>query len=177
MAILDIKLNETGDGGDIVLNGNDIEVIHGFQNMPYIGMFGGQLKEATTNKRVQLQVFDYWGNKLFEPSNKKAWFNARLENLLDNIELTSRTIPVIQNQIYSDLDFMTEFSNLEVTVKMVGLDKLLILIEIAHPDLSQKKEFRYIWNAIESELEEDNGIDENEDEVKGLDYSLDFNLP
>ena len=35
----DLKMVETGDGGDFVLVGADLQLIDGFQNMPYLGCF------------------------------------------------------------------------------------------------------------------------------------------
>lgn len=43
----DLKLKETGSGGDLIFNGNDLEVVEGFQNMPYLGIYGGNLEQNT----------------------------------------------------------------------------------------------------------------------------------
>lgn len=39
----DILLIETDNGGDFVLKNNDLASIEGFENMPYLGMFGGNV--------------------------------------------------------------------------------------------------------------------------------------
>ncbi|MBL4810412.1 MAG: hypothetical protein JKY43_10205, partial [Phycisphaerales bacterium] len=57
----DLRIIENGDGGDAVLNGNDLEIINGFQNMPYLGMFGGNIKASTVGEKVENeQAFDWW---------------------------------------------------------------------------------------------------------------------
>jgi hypothetical protein len=59
--MFDLAIIETGDGGDYQLKGNDLAVVNGSENMPYIAMFGGNI-EATLNNIVQDQSLDYWGN-------------------------------------------------------------------------------------------------------------------
>ena len=46
----DLQIIENGDGGDAVLNGNDLSIIDGFQNMPYLGMFGGNVDKRNAIK-------------------------------------------------------------------------------------------------------------------------------
>ena len=37
---MDLKLIETGNGGDLVKLGDNLELINGFQNMPYLAKIG-----------------------------------------------------------------------------------------------------------------------------------------
>ena len=60
----DIKLKETGDGGDAIFNGTDIETIEGFENMPFIGISGGNIEENTKEYLDGEQRFSWWGNNL-----------------------------------------------------------------------------------------------------------------
>ena len=60
----DLKLKETGSGGDLIFNGNDLEVVEGFQNMPYLGMYGGNLEQNTKEFLPDEQRFDCWFNNL-----------------------------------------------------------------------------------------------------------------
>ena len=85
---MDLKLIETGSGGDIVFNGSDIEVVSGFQNMPYLGMYGGNVQQSTKEFLPNEQRFDHWGNNLLMLKNENIQFNSDLERLLLNIALT-----------------------------------------------------------------------------------------
>ena len=58
----DLKLIETGSGGDIVFNGIDVEVIDGFENMPYLGIYGGNIEQNTKEFLPAEQRFDFWAN-------------------------------------------------------------------------------------------------------------------
>jgi hypothetical protein len=54
--MIDLLLRETGNGGDLLLTGKDLEVVTGYENMPYIAMFGGG---------------DWWANDLItEPTQR-----------------------------------------------------------------------------------------------------------
>ena len=58
---MDLKLIETGNGGDLVKNSKDLEVIFGFQNMPYLALFGGNPGFSTPTQRPEnSQAFDWW---------------------------------------------------------------------------------------------------------------------
>jgi hypothetical protein len=37
----DILIFETGNGGDMMLRNNDIVTVEGYENQPYLAMFGG----------------------------------------------------------------------------------------------------------------------------------------
>jgi hypothetical protein len=43
----------------------------GIENMPYLGMFGGNIEESTVNKVEKLQSFDWWGNNLINARESK----------------------------------------------------------------------------------------------------------
>ncbi len=84
--MFDLAIIETGNGGDLVINGNDIGIVTDIGNMPYLAMFGGN-KESTINQSTTLsqgaQSFDWWGNNLLMPSNQSQQFNSLLENIIN----------------------------------------------------------------------------------------------
>ena len=62
----DLVIYETGDGGDVVLKGNDFELTESLFNMPYLAWFGGNPGFSTTGNELENeQRFDYWANSLF----------------------------------------------------------------------------------------------------------------
>ncbi|MCK4521556.1 MAG: hypothetical protein KAU20_03200 [Nanoarchaeota archaeon] len=144
---------ETGDGGDAVLNGNDLQVINGLQNMPYIAMFGGNIEASTVGEKLpNEQAYDWWGNNLLMLNDPSLQFNSDLERLLDNIVLNSSGRLEILSTVKKDLKFMLGFAELEVEVSIVTVDRILIYLKIQEPGNLQSNEYTYIWDSMSSEL-------------------------
>jgi len=150
---MDLKVVETGNGGDLVKMPKDLEVLRGFQNMPYLAMFGGNPGFSTPAERPQnIQAFDWWGNSLFFQDNASLQFNSLTEQVLMDVALNSSGAATIQQAVTDDLDFMTEFANVSVDVNIVSDDKLLIGIVLQEPENEQNKAFVFIWDATKDEL-------------------------
>ena len=144
---------ESGSGGDLVLKGNDLSVINGFQNMPYIGIFGGNPDQSTAGaKEPDEQALDFWGNHLFSPNKAKIQFNSELEMKLRGLAITSNSRIQIERTVLKDLAFMSDFAGLFVEVTLTGVDRILIYIRIDEPNNLQSNEFTYIWDSTNSEL-------------------------
>jgi len=152
MQIVDLKLTETYDGGDCVLKGNDLEMISGLQNMPYIGLFGGNVEQLTTGPKTTEETFDFWGNFLFHPTEQPIWFNSKTEKLLKEVSLTSSGRIQIQEQVKSDIDFMSTFAQVSVQVSLIGVDKIKIYIQLIEPNKQDSTDLVYIWDATQEEL-------------------------
>lgn len=151
----DVRIIEAGDGGDVVLiqQKGDLEIINGFQNMPYLGMFGGNVEESTPIERVvDEQANDWWGNRLLMNQNQTIQFNSLLERTLKNVALTPSGRNQIINAVQSDLSFMDEFSTYEVEVAIVSTNRIEILIKIQEPNNLESNEFTYIWDSTQAEL-------------------------
>lgn len=149
---LDLLLDETLDGGDIVLKGNDMQVIYGFQNMPYIGMFGGNPGFVTPTNRLKNQAFDFWGNALLMPNKPLVQFNSTTEHVLNNTALTSNGRILIEQAVRNDLQFMTSFAIVSVAVAISGVDKVNIGVRVQEPDNIENKDYIFIWDATNKEL-------------------------
>jgi hypothetical protein len=152
MEFIDLELFENGNGSDFVIINNDLKTISGFQNMPYIALFGGNLKQDTTGPKILDISEDFWGNYLFLPNDPKMWINSTTERLLRNISLTSNSRREVEQAVKFDLAFMEDFANVSVSVSLIGVDKLRIEIELREPNNSESKIFVYIWSATNKEL-------------------------
>lgn len=148
----DLRLIETGNGGDFVLNGADLEVINGIQNMPYIGMFGGNVEQSTQQFNEAEQRFDYWGNTLFMDQNSSVQYNSELERVLQQVALNSSGRTLIKQAVEKDVAFMKEFATVAVEVFITSVDRVEILIQIQEPDNLESNQFIYIWDSTEQEL-------------------------
>jgi hypothetical protein len=142
MGTLDIKLYETGNGGDIRIVGNDIEGVSGFDNMPYMGLFGSNVTDKGDSNEQQL---DWWGNSLYSIEQEKA-LNIT-ERRLQEVSLNSEGRQFIENAVVSDLRFMTEFANVTVLVRVISDDVINIGIRIQRPSLLEDKLYQFIWDA------------------------------
>ncbi len=148
----DLKMIETGSGGDLVLLGNDLVVVNSFQNMPYIGLFGGNIEENTKEFKYGEQRYDYWANELLFNKKPKIQYNSDLERLLQNIALNSSSRLIIEETIKKDLSFMNEFSIVNVETSIASVDRLEIKIEIEQPKELESAIFSYIWDIAKQEL-------------------------
>jgi len=148
----DVLLIEDGNGGDLILNGNDIKLTNGFQNMPYLALFGGNVGFPTVEQTAQGQNFDFWGNYFLNPDNKAIWCNSLTEQLLTVTALSPLTRIQIEENVKKDLEFMGKFAEISVSVSLVLVDRIRISITILEPDNVTSNEFVYIWDATESEL-------------------------
>jgi hypothetical protein len=150
---MDLEVIETGNGGDLVKNPKDLSVIDGFQNMPYLAMFGGSPGFPTPVDRPEnSQAFDWWGNSLLLNDNQSVQFNSLTEEILTKVALNSSGAARIEQAIKDDLDFMTEFANVDVSVSIISDDKVAIGIVLIEPDNEQNKAFIFIWDATNEEL-------------------------
>lgn len=152
MEIVDLNIVETNDGGDCVLLSNDVQLISGLQNMPYIGMFGGNIEQSTEGPKITEQTFDFWGNFLFHPTEQPIWFNSKTEKMLRDTALNSAGRQQIEEQVKNDLKFMNTFANVSVSVSLISVDKLKIYISLIEPSKLDSTELVYIWDATNAEL-------------------------
>jgi hypothetical protein len=176
---MDLQIIETFDGGDFVKTGKDIALIDGFQNMPYLGMFGGNPGNPTPLKRLETeQAFDWWGNSLLMQQEPGMQFNSETEHALNTVPITSAGRTLIEQAVRNDLKFMKTFAKVSIAVSIVGVDRILIGVRIQEPDNIQQREQIYIWDATRKELnlkgaKSTSGAAPSE---FGFDYILDFVL-
>lgn len=149
---MDLQLIETGNGGDNQKLGNDLAVIYGWENMPYIALFGhrgGVTKSNYSNNEFRT---DWWGNSLLHPQDPAVQINSLTEDALHNTPLTSAGRLLIEEAIKSDLSFMQPFAEVTVTTAIVGVDKYRIDILVKQPDNLEQKQFIFVWDSTFQEL-------------------------
>jgi hypothetical protein len=142
----DLKIYETGNGGDINVLGNDLESVYSFENMPYLAMFGGNIEQSTAQVgEDDEQRFDFWGNSFL--IDAASQFNSLTERGLIQTPITSEGRILIENLVRADLRFMEDFAVVNVTVRVISDDKLNIDIAIDKPSNLQNLQFQFIWDA------------------------------
>jgi hypothetical protein len=172
--MIDFRLIETGNGGDLVLNGNDISLIGGWQNMIYLAMFGGNVEENTGERASEQLVESYWANELLWPNESEKQFNSSTERTLQNTPLNEHGRRQIEDAVTSDLNFISDFANYRVEVEIVQQKEVRINIFVTEPDVQEEKEFQFIWNSLEQELEGLGVVTEN---IEYRDYQVGTQTP
>ena len=146
MTARDVRVFETGSGGDLQYNGQDLEGAVSFENFPYMAMFGGNPASITSEKTEGEESFDFWGNELLWSGNPDIQFNSRTEKVLSEVSLNSSGRKSIEEAVKADLSFMGAFSDITVSVELPSLDTVKINILIQEPDNGVEQRFTYIWD-------------------------------
>lgn len=120
---MDVLIKETGNGGDLVLKGNDIAMVQGIENMPYLSMFSGD--------------GNYWGNTVMQQAEPDiadtSLFGSNTEQVMNSVALNSDGIKKIEQAIKKDLEFITDAmpdSVVDVVLTLVRNNRLDINITI-----------------------------------------------
>lgn len=149
---MDIRLIDNGNGGDAIFTGSDLSMIEGWQNMPYLGIVGGDLESNTIDFKPTEQRFDWWGNDLLMPNDSAIQFNSDFERALNNLPINSASRLKIEQIVKSDLKFMESFSSVKVNVSIVGVDRYSIYVTVSELGNLESNEFIYLWDATQNEL-------------------------
>ena len=145
----DLAIYETGDGGDVNLINNDLELRNTLFNQVYLALFGGNTKQVTAQELNNLdERFDWWGNSLFDKENQ---FNSRFENALRNVVINGSGLQHLENIAKEDLAFIKPYANYKVEVSMVDFNKIQIEIWLQEPDKRQMK-IVFLWDGAKKEL-------------------------
>ncbi len=148
----DLLIEENGDGGDLVLLGNDLVSIEGFQNMPYLGLFGGNVASETKEFNDGEQRLDWWANALLFQNDSSIQFNSNLERVLREVPLSSSGRLKIEQTAKEDLKFMDDFAEVTVSVSIIDINRVKIDIKIQEPANLEATNFIYIWDSTRLEL-------------------------
>jgi len=118
--MIDALIIETGNGGDLLQQGNDMAIVEGFENMPYLAMFSGD--------------GDWWGNNLlFSNNDSSVFFSSQTERVMREVTLNSAGRIKIETAIKNDLAFLKSNisgTTVDVTTSVVNPDRLDIEITI-----------------------------------------------
>lgn len=145
---LDISIYETGNGGDMNLRADDIDIVKGFANQIYLALFGGNVEENTTeSSSEQEQRKDWWGNELIEGEK----FNSNFERALLVNPLNSAGISALENAAKEDLKFLKEYGTLTIEGSLIGVGKFQLSVGIQEPD-SKTTKIKFLWDGAKQEI-------------------------
>lgn len=175
----DIAVFETTNGGDILKKGNDLATIGGWENMPYLALFGHRGGITKNSYAVNEFRTDWWANALLHPQQPAAQINSRTEDALHTTPLTSAGLLVIEEAMKEDLRFMQPFAQVTVSAAIIGPDHLQLSIRVVQPDNLQQKDFIFLWDATKGELLQPDSIYQPNNNPlldEALQYQLGFYL-
>ena len=155
---MDLKLKETGSGGDLVFEGGDIKLTSEIYNQPYLARFGGN-KEASTSDEFSdgQERGDYWANELLLSGSSNEQFNSKFEKALNELPLSSAGRIKLERIAGEDLDYLEGFAEHESTLVIPTVDKIRLKDSIYKGD---NESFSYIWDEAKDEiLDNDNTTD------------------
>ncbi len=163
---MDTVILETYNGGDISKIGNDVITVNGFENMPYIAMFGGNPVQSTPTQRVAgEQNFDWFGNA-FE-TDAILQTNSLTERTLRSVALNSAGRVQIEQAVNADLEFMRTFAKVTVNVSIISDDRVQIDIYIVELSNLQNTSQRFIWDSSNQTIDRESNYIEP---LEGIGY-------
>lgn len=130
----DVRIRETLDGGDVVLVGNDLQMVDQLSNQAYFALFGGNIEESTpriVENDNRIERFDYWGNALFHPDEPDFQFNSEFERSLDQIALNTEGIQRLEQIALRDLAFLSEFGEVSADITAQDINRICVVVQIA----------------------------------------------
>lgn len=139
--IQDILIYETGDGGDLSLQNDDIVSTESIINSIYLALFGGNVEQNTTTDIAVGEVRnDWWGNAL------GLDFNSNFERTLDEVALNSFGVSKLEDAAKKDLQFLNDYTTFEVSIIIDTVDKMTLTVSL----LTAKVKF--IFDRIKNEI-------------------------
>lgn len=142
---MDIKIIETGSGGDLVFENGDIRTTSEVYNQPYLAHFGGNKEAVSTDYSEGQPREDYFLNPFLQENER---FNSTFEKTLLNTPLNSAGRLKLEQAAEEDLGYLSGFAQTESDVSITGIDK----VELSDKIVSQNENFSYIWNDAKDEI-------------------------
>lgn len=149
----DLLLFESGSGGNLFIENNDISLVESLYQQCYLALFGGNIESNTTGQELDTQIReDWWGNELFNDKSKNHQFNSKTERMLDAVTLNTSGRIDIERAVESDLKVLRNVAEFSVKVVILSTDKVKIEIKLLKPDKFQEKSFQFIWDNAAGEV-------------------------
>lgn len=111
-----------GDGGDILQQGNNLAVVHGVENQPYLALFGGAPDGSA-----------WWADKVFFPGTPSRHFLSHTQKTLNTVAINSNGRIAIEEAVKKDLAYLSSMvpgTQVLVSVVIENDDRLAININL-----------------------------------------------
>lgn len=146
---MDIRLIENSNGGDMVFENGDIQLISEVYQQPYLSHFGGN-KEMSTGDIVENEGSnnDWWGNSLLT-EQPNCQLNSSFEKALAETPLSSSGRITLERIASEDLEYLSGFAESQSSVVITNVDKIKLTDNIAKEN---SVNFSYIWDSFKDEI-------------------------
>lgn len=149
MDAIDIMIYENGNGGDINLKNQDIEMVKGLTNQIYLALFSGNVEQITEEQSAfDTERFDYWGNNYLQ---KEQQYNSHFEKALAQTVLTSAGLIALENAAKKDLSYFGKYAEISVKGYIADKDRLEMYVEVKQKDIQNDK-IKFIWDGTRKEI-------------------------
>ena len=149
----DLLLYESGSGGELFLENNDLALTESLYQTIYVSLFGGNVEASTVgNELVGEERSDYWANSLLFKNEKNKQLNSRTERTLNEVTINSSGRLKIKSAVEEDLIFLKKLANLEINIVILGVDKIEIEIIMTSIQNQSNKTFQFIWDNAKREI-------------------------
>jgi hypothetical protein len=149
----DILIYESGDGGEISIVANDLELSETLYQQVYLALFGGNVEANTKNNiLVNEERLDWWGNILFHRAESTKQFNSNTERALLEIVLNSSGRLKIIQSVNDDLKYLNDLLTFTVDVQFFDVNKIRITVLFRQKGSQEDKVLQLVYNNAKNEL-------------------------
>lgn len=152
---MDLAIQETGDGGDVIFKGGDLVMTNGIFNMVYLALFGGNIEQTTSEANDpsgdKKQRFDWWGNSVVFQDQSERQMNSLFERSLVDTTLTSAGISRLEEIAKQDLAFLSDYAQVSVSISLEGHNRASIEVVLIEPESTAQSSLRLLWNGTKLE--------------------------
>lgn len=153
METKDILLYESGDGGEISIQSNDLALAETLYMQVYLAMFGGNVEENTKTSYLNTEErFDWWGNTLFFNDEKSKQFNSNTERTLKNVSLNSSGRLEIIRAMNEDLSYLGDVLDYNVNVELQDVNKIRLIIQFSQKGNQEDKILQLVYDNAKNEI-------------------------
>ncbi len=148
----DILIFESGNGGEIAIDGNDISLNDQLLQQAYLCLFGGNIEALTNGNEPSGSLReDWWGNSLFFSQNVGKQFNSVTEKTLLETALNSAGRIKILRAAERDLESLKAWANTLVDVIINGVNKVTISIKLVQSN-KQENTINIVWDGAKQQV-------------------------
>jgi hypothetical protein len=149
----DILVYENGNGGEISVLNNDIELAEQLYQQAYLCLFGGNVLASTRGDEIAGELRnDWWGNSLFFSDVAVKQFNSETEKALSENALNSTGRLNILRAVENDLSALKSVADVAVSVQLTAVNEVIINIKLTQPQNQQGASLQLIWDNAKKEL-------------------------
>lgn len=138
----DVRLFNTVDGGEIIVENGLFEMTGGLETSVYLSLFGGNEEDDG----LEENSFQWWGN--IDETEPEKIYRSETQYLLRSIPATSANLLRINDAVERDLQWLLDANianTLQIDISIPSLNQILIVINIGAFGEESKFEFTENW--------------------------------